>query len=155
MMSSMEDRRTSADFVVETPNREVLLVVEARNVAAPTPEWALRFLRNLYVHVAIPRSEYFLLALRDHMYLWRRPHPDEQELPAFAGDTAATLAPYLQMIPIRLETMSQPGFEQVVYAWLADLVAGTEPEPEAVKWLEDSGLLTSIRKGTIRAQMAA
>lgn len=151
----MEENRPPADFVVEAPDRGIQLVVEARNAVAPTPEWALRFLRNLFVHAAIPRSEYFLLALRDHLYLWRRPDPDEQRPADFEGDTAVVLAPYLRAIPNRLETMSERGFELLVYAWLADLVAGVEPEPGAAKWLEDSGLLDSIRNGTVKAQMAA
>jgi hypothetical protein len=58
------------------------------------------------------------------------------------------------MAPNRLETMTKNGFELLVYAWLADLVNGTEPEPEAAKWLEGSGLPDSIRNGTIRAQLA-
>lgn len=151
----MEESRPRADFVVEAPDRGIQLVVEAKNTVAPTPEWPLRFLRNLFVHAAIPRSEYFLLALRDHLYLWHRPDPDKQSPADFEGDTAAILAPYLRAVPNRLETMSERGFELLVYAWLADLVAGAEPEPEAAKWLEDSGLLDSIRNGTIRAQMAA
>jgi hypothetical protein len=155
MMSSMEESQPRADFVVETPDRGVLLVVEAKNIIAPTPEWPVRFLRNLFVHAAIPRSEYFLLVLRDHLYLWRRPEPDGQEPPDYEGDTATILAPYLRAIPSRLGTMSGRGFEQLVYAWLADLVAGAEPEPEAAKLLEDSGLLRSIRNGTIKVQMAA
>jgi len=151
----MEENRSRVDFVVEAPDLGVQLVVEAKNTVAPTPEWPLRFLRNLFVHASIPRSEYFLLALRDHLYLWRRPDPDRQKPPDFEGDTAAVLAPYLREVPTGLETMSERGFELLVYAWLADLVAGAEPEPEAAKWLEDSGLRESVRNGTIKAQMAA
>ncbi len=51
--------------------------------------------------------------------------------------------------------MTKNGFELLVYAWLADLVNGTEPEPEVGKWLEGSGLPDSIRNGTVTAQMAA
>ncbi len=151
----MEENRPRADFVVEAPDRGIQLVVEAKNTTAPTPDWPLRFLRNLFVHAAIPRSEYFLLALRDHLYLWRRPDPDGQRPPDFEGDTAAALAPYLRSVPNRLDTISERGFELLIYAWLADLVAGAEPDPGASKWLEGSGLRDSVRNGTIKAQMAA
>jgi hypothetical protein len=151
----MEESRSLADFVVEAPDRGIRLVVEAKNTIAPTPEWPLRFLRNLFVHATIPRSEYFLLALRDHLYLWRRPEPDGQRPPDFVGDTAAILAPYLRGVPNRLETMSERGFELLIHFWLADLIAGTEPEPETAIWLEDSELLDSIRNGTIKTQIAA
>lgn len=151
----MEESRSRADFVVESPDCGIRLVVEAKNTAAPTPEWLARYLHNLFTRGVIPRSDYVLLALRDHLYLWRRPDPDVQRPPDFEGETAAILAPYLRMIPNRLETMTESGFELLVYAWLADLVAGTEPEPEVASWLEGSGLPGSIRNGTITAQMAA
>ncbi|HYU35566.1 MAG TPA: hypothetical protein VEW48_25710 [Thermoanaerobaculia bacterium] len=151
----MEDRHPQPDFVVESPDYGIRLVVEATNTIAPTPEWLVHYLRNLFNLGAIPRSDYVLLALRDHLYLWRRPDPAVQRPPDFEGETAAILAPYLRMVPNRLETMTENGFELLVYAWLADLVNGTEPDPEAAKWLEGSGLPDSIRNGTIKAQMAA
>lgn len=130
-------------------------MVEAKNTVAPSPDWPQRFLRNLFVHAAIPRSEFFLLALRDHLYLWRRPDPEKQTPPDFEGDTAAVLAPYLRFIPGRLETLTGHGFESLIYAWLADLVAGAAPPTGTARWIEDSGLLESIRDGTIRSQIAA
>jgi hypothetical protein len=151
----MEETRPRADFVVEAPDRGIQLVVEAKNTTAPTQEWLQRFLRNLFVHAAIPPSEYFLLALRDHLYLWRKPDPDRQKPPDFEGDTAAILAPYLRTIPNRLDTLSERGFELLVYAWLMDLVTGDAPQPETTRWLEDSGLVDSVRNGTIKTQMAA
>lgn len=151
----MEETRPQADFVVEAPDRGVQLVVEAKNTVAPSPDWPLRFLRNLFVHAVIPRSEYFLLALRDHLYLWRRPDPEKPAPPDFEGDTASILAPYLSSISGRLDTLTERGFEFLIYAWLADLVAGTAAPSETAKWIEDSGLLESIRHGTIKSQMAA
>lgn len=151
----MEETRPKPDFVVEAPGRGVQLVVEAKNTVAPSPEWLSRFLRNLFLHAAIPPSEYFLLALRDHLYLWRRPDPESQAPPDFEGDTASILAPYLHYIPGRLDTITERGFELLIYAWLADLVTGAEPPPEAVRWIKGSGLLESIRNGTVRSQLAA
>src|SRR5688500_9792503 len=117
----MEDRRPRPDFVVEAPDCGILLAVEATNGVAPTPEWPMRYLRNLFTRGAIPRSDYVLLALRDRLYLWRRPDPDVQRPPDFSGETATVLAPYLRLIPNRLETMTESGFELLIYAWLADL----------------------------------
>lgn len=77
--------------------------MEAKNVVAPTPEWLAHYLRNLFTHGVIPQSNYALLALRDHLYLWRRPDPDVQRPPDFEGETAAILAPYLCLSPNRLE----------------------------------------------------
>lgn len=153
-IGAMEGSRARPDFIIETANG-IQLAVEASNTTAPTPEWALQYLHNLFAFRAIPRTEYFLLALRNHMYLWRRPDPDHERPPDFQGDTAAILAPYLRGIPYPLETLTGRGFESLVHAWLADLIAGAVPQPDSMKWLEESGLLDSIRNGTIRAQMAA
>src|SRR5437763_9610704 len=37
---------------------------------------------------------YFMLALRDHLYLWRNPAPDGG-VPDYEADTAVALRPYL------------------------------------------------------------
>lgn len=147
----MEYRRPRPDFIVESPDLGTRLVVEAKNVVAPTPEWLVEYLRNLFKLGVIPRSDYVLLALRDHLYLWRRPDPDVQRPPDFEGETAAILAPYLRIVPTHLETITKNGFEPLVHTWLADLVNGLEPCPEAAKWLEGSGLPDSIRAGTNKA----
>jgi hypothetical protein len=150
----MDEHRPTADFVVETPGRGIQLVVEARNTSAPSPEWAARFMRNLFAHAEIPASEYFLLALRNHLYLWHRPRP-ETEKPDFEVDTAAALQPYLRNLHFPLDALSESSFELLVHAWLSDLVAGAITEPESSGWLKESGLSDSIRNGTIKFQTAA
>jgi hypothetical protein len=150
----MDDHRPTADFIVEAPGRGIQLVVEAKNTTAPSPEWATRFLRNLFVHAAIPRSEYFLLALQDHLYLWRQPSP-EAAAPDFDGDTAAALKPYLQNGGVSLDDLNQRTFESLIHAWLSDLVSGVAQESENLRWLKESGLEDSIRNGTVRSPVAA
>src|SRR5437588_4255982 len=97
-------------FTVEKPGEGILLLVEARNVAAPSKEWAAQFLRNLFAHLDLPRSDYFLLALQDHLYLWRNPTPDAAA-PEFEAETKVELRPYLERLPRSLDTISQSGFE--------------------------------------------
>lgn len=138
---------------MEKPGGAIQLVVEAKNTVAPSPEWAARFLRNLFVHAEIPPSPFFLLALRDHLYLWR--HPSGQAgPPEFEGDTATALRPYLLRLRRSLDDLSEPSFEALVYAWLSDVVAGSS-EAERLPWLQESGLSESIRDGVIRTQAAA
>jgi len=150
----MDGHRPTADFVVEGPDGGIQLVVEASNTTAPSPEWAARFLRNLFVHAEIPRTEYFLLALRDHLYLWHRP-TTEPGLPDFAGETAKALEPYLQGHSVSLDGMYGRTFELLVHAWLIDLAAGNSADAESLAWLKDAGLLESIRNGTVRSPIAA
>lgn len=150
----MADERPSVDFTLERPGEGIRLLVEAKNATAPSREWAARFLHNLFAHVDIPPSEYFLLALRDHLYLWRHP-AREPGGPDFEADTAAALRPYLKRLNRSLDRLSESGFELLIHAWLSDLVAGTLPDAESRQWLEDSGLAESVRDASIRSNIAA
>ncbi len=149
----MDRRRPTADFVVEKPGEGIQLVVEAKNTSAPSPEWAARFLRNLFVHAQIPDAPFYLLALRDHLYLWHHPN-GEVGAPDYEGDTASALQPYLIRLSNSLESLSERSFEMLIYAWLSDVIAGA-PETEQLSWLKDSGLSESIRDGVIITQAAA
>lgn len=150
----MLDSRPSVDFTVEKPGEGIRLLVEAKNTTSPSPDWAARFLRNLFIHAQIPKTAYFLLALRDHLYLWRNPAPDASA-PDFEADTAAALRPYLARLSASLDKLSETSFELLIEAWLTDLVAGRLPDAPNRRWLEESGLAESVRDGSIRANVAA
>jgi hypothetical protein len=150
----MRDSRPHVDFTVEKPGEGILLLVEAKNTTSPSPAWAAQFLRNLYIHAQIPQSTYFLLALRNHLYLWRNPAPDVGA-PEFEADTIAVLRPYLGRIPMSLDELSQTSFELFIEAWLSDLVAGTLPDSPDGRWLEESGLAECVRDAAIRTNVAA
>lgn len=150
----MRDPRPAVDFTVEKPGEGIRLLVEAKNTTSPSPAWAAQFLRNLYIHAQIPESTYFLLALRDHLYLWRNPAPDAST-PQFQADTVTVLWPYLARLHTNLEKLSETGFELLIEAWLTDLVAGTLADSTNGRWLEESGLAKSVRDGAIRTNVAA
>jgi len=147
----MSGERSIADFAVEKRGLGVRLLVEARNIPAPSREWAARFLRNIFEHDQIPEPEYFLLALRDHFYLWCRPGREPGN-PDFEADTASELRPYLSRLKYPLDTLYKSGFELLIQAWLGELVDGTLPESE---WLVMSGLAAAVRDGSIRLNLAA
>ena len=147
----MAEDRSIADFVVEKPGLGIRLLVEARNTPAPSREWAARFLRNIFEHDQIPETEYFLLALRDHLYLWHRP-TREPGNPDFEADTAKELRPYLSRLNRPLDTLHKSSFELLIQAWLGELVDGTLPESE---WLVASGLADAVRDASIRLNLAA
>ncbi|HEX3069506.1 MAG TPA: hypothetical protein VHX14_13125 [Thermoanaerobaculia bacterium] len=147
----MSEDRPIADFVVEKPGLGVRLLVEARNVPAPSREWAARFLRNIFEHDEIPQPEYFLMALRNHFYLWHRP-AREPGNPDFEADTASELSPYLSRLKYPLDTLYKSSFDMLIQAWLGELVDGTLPESE---WLVESGLAAAVRDGSIRLNLAA
>lgn len=147
----MAEDRSIVDFTVEKPGHGIQLLVEASNTPAPSREWAARFLRNILANDQIPPSEYFLLALRDHLYLWHRPTRDAGN-PDFEGDTATELRSYLSRLNRPLDGLSKSSFELLIQAWLGELVDGTLPESE---WLVESGLANAVRDGSIRLNLAA
>lgn len=150
----MAEDRPNFDFTVEKPGRGIRLLVEAKNTRAASPEWAAEFLHNLLEYVDAPPAEYLLLALRDHLYLWRGPIKTSGA-PDFEGNTAAALRPYLERLTYTLDTLSQSSFQLLIHAWLSDLVAGASPDDDNRKWLEESGLVESIRDASIRTNIAA
>jgi len=147
----MGEDRSFADFTVEKTGRGIQLLVEARKTPAPSPEWATRFLRNIFTK--IPPTEYFLLASQHHLYLWHRPAP-EPGSPDFEADTASELQTYLSRLNRPLDTLSKNSFEILIQAWLEDLVDGIVPE-SGNPWLVDSGLADSVRNGYVRFSLAA
>jgi len=143
----------AVDLVIEKRGVPIL-AVEARNVVSPSAEFAAKFLRNILAHGDIPRSEYFLLGLRNHLYLWRDPRLPVS-LPEYEGDTAHVLEPYLVRLRRPLDKLSQSGFEMLMQSWVGELVMGILPDAGDQKWLVESGLAEAVRDGYIRTNIAA
>ena len=102
-------------------------------------------------HDRIPQSEYFLLALRDHFYLWHRP-AREPGNPDFEADTASELHLICRGSNTRSIRSTRAALTLLIQAWLGELVDGTLPESE---WLVESGLAAAVRDGSIRLNLAA
>src|SRR4051795_5525951 len=116
----------TVDFVIEKRGVPIL-AVEARNEVSPSPEYAAEFLRNILAHGDIPDAQYFLLAFRNELYLWRDPTAPVS-LPDFQGDTADTLEPYLARLRRPLDKLSQSGFEMLIQSWVGEVVMGILPD---------------------------
>ncbi|MCH7745936.1 MAG: hypothetical protein IIC84_07685 [Chloroflexi bacterium] len=144
-----------ADIEVYTPQSGIQLVVEVKTKRGETDEWAAKFRRNLFAHQSIPSSRFFLIALPEHLYLWRdKTSPDL--IPAdYKVRTKDVLRPYLEQIS--LEELDGLSFEFLVKAWLDDLIWSKLTREEAgpgLEWVFDSGLYESIRHGEIRTEAA-
>jgi hypothetical protein len=149
----MRNGQTSVDLVIEKRGNPIV-AVEARNVESPSAEWAAQFLTNILEYGEVSRCPYFLLALRNRLYLWLDP-ATPVSLPDFEGDTADALEPYLVRLRRPIEKLSQSGFEMLIQTWLGEVVMGILPDAGDRTWLVESGLADAIRDAYIRPKIAA
>ena len=142
-----------ADIEVYTPQSGIQLVVEVKTQRGETDEWAAKLRRNLFAYQSIPSSRFFLIALPEHLYLWRdKTSPDL--IPAdYKVRTKDVLQPYLEKIDI--EELSGQSLELLVTSWLSVLMMSKLTKEEAgpeLEWVFDSGLYESIRHGSIKTE---
>lgn len=144
--------RARPDIVVSSPDGRIVLVVEVKNHAGASEEWATHFRRNLVAHSILPAAEYFLLALPDDLFLWRNSQTPGEAPPAYRVPTAEALEPF------RVAGSGVAGLEMAVNAWLNVLTSPDIGEEEVARrygWLVDSGLYQRIRGGDVEYQAAA
>jgi hypothetical protein len=138
------------DFVLESPSSRTVLLVEAKSTSAPSPEWAGRFARTLFAGTAPHADLFFLLVLRNFLYLWKHVPQEGSELPDFSAPTAEALRPYLEQIKTPLREINPLSFELLVKSWLTDLSEGSVP-PSTEQWLRDAGL-KQFENGVLREE---
>jgi hypothetical protein len=139
---------TAVDFVLEAPDTKTLLLVEAKATSSPSPEWAGRFARNLLAHRQLPSNLYFLLVLRNELYLWKNRPVEVADLPDVAAKTEEVMRPYLEGIKTPLGEITGDSFELLVRSVLIDLSEGSAPE-SVETWARDAGL-TRFANATLR-----
>lgn len=129
----------SVDFVLESPGTNMLLLVEAKATNSPSAEWAGRFARNLLAHRQLPSDLYFLLVLRNDLYLWKHRPVEGADLPDVAAKTEEVLRPYLKGIKTPLGEITGESFELLVRSCLLDLFEGAAPQ-SVETWARGAGL---------------
>lgn len=142
------------DFVVHSREGGIALLVEAKGKRGASAQWAAELRRNMLAHGELPRSEYFLVAVPDRLYLWRGAGASDR-LPDHNGPASAVFSPYLSQDGPEIGTLSEWGLELVVSSWLHDLTGGSlRPGTRDARWLHDSGLLDSLRGGRVAAEVS-
>jgi hypothetical protein len=139
------------DFILESPDTKSMLLVEAKNTTAPSSEWAARFARNLLEHINLGANQYFLLVLRNKLYLWKHAPAPGAEMPDFEASTEDILQPYLAHLRTSLNEISPASFELLVKSWLTDLSEGTVAESVGA-WVQASGL-DEFENATVREEV--
>ncbi len=144
---------TRADIIVYGPDKTLQLAVEVKTKRDASLEWVTQFRRNLLVHNVIPAAPYFLLALPDFFYLWKRHTRTSLEVPPdYKIDAFETLSLYLGPTMDGTSYTSNYAFEFLVTDWLENLVSGElAPDELSVSshWLVDSGLYEAIKHGSV------
>jgi hypothetical protein len=112
----MSNRQSSVDLLIEKRGHPIV-AVESRNIESPSAEWAAKFLSNILEEGDVPECPYFLLALRNRIYLWRNAKLPVA-LPDFEGDTADALEPHLVRLRRPLAGLSLDSFRMLIEALL-------------------------------------
>jgi hypothetical protein len=143
------------DVVVYASNDKPQLVVEVKNRAGASDEWARQMRYNLLAHALVPLTPYFLLVLPDFTYLWRsKDLANIESPPDYKVETQAVLADYLRRLPKPLSEISEYSLEILVNSWLKDVVSLplSGVDNPAQRWIVESGLYQAIKKGAVVAE---
>ncbi|HVR40340.1 MAG TPA: hypothetical protein VMU84_14685 [Thermoanaerobaculia bacterium] len=138
------------DFVLESPSTRNVLLVEAKSTSAPSTEWAGKLARTLFAGTAPHADFFFLLVLRNFLYLWKRVPGEGSELPDFSTPTEVALRPYLEKIQTPLKELNPLSFELLVRTLLTDLSEGSVP-PAIEDWVSAAGL-GQFENGVLREE---
>lgn len=142
-----------ADLVAYDKDGQLAVVVEVKNKAGTTKEWAAKMRRNIYAHGFWPKARYFLLALPDRFYLWKNAgNAPEIKEPDYEIDAKQVLQPYYERTGFSMENLSGASFELLIASWLNEIMQG-DVAPHIVQqnkeWLVDSGLLEALEQGQL------
>ena len=141
---------SAVDFVLESPNTNAVLLVEAKSISSPSPAWAGRFALSLLERAAPTANLFLLLVLRNHLYLWKHVPKPGAELPDVESRTDEVLAPYLRNVQTSLQDMNGLGFELLVRSLLTDMSEGSVP-PSVEEWIRTAGL-EQFENGVLREE---
>ncbi|MFQ5632367.1 MAG: hypothetical protein ACE5I1_26655 [bacterium] len=147
-----------ADIATYDAYGQLTLLVEIKSKIGTTSEWASRLRRNILSHGYFPNVKFFLVALPDRFYLWKDAgNTPEIVNPNYEIDPKPFLRPYFEQSGIAPEKISKPGFDIIIFSWLAELSRSAAEEGSGKQvsknWLVESGLLDAIRKGRVRTEM--
>lgn len=151
-------RRFITDIAVYGQNGQLQLLVEVKSKhSGSSPEWAAKLVRNMYAHGQLPQVPFFLLVLPDYFYLWKDiKKTDEPTQPHYRGDAYPLLGTYFESSKVSMAHVTEQSLELAVSMWLEKLVRGYyDPSGSASgMWLYDSGLLDTIKNGSVRVEEA-
>jgi len=144
------------DISVLDADGRTVLIVEVKNKAATSPEWAVEFRRNVLAKYPGPTPPFFLLATPDRFYFWKkRTGRSRLVQPDFVVEPSRFLKPYYPAGAARANSLSEFALEFVVGNWLRSLTHNGTRESDGTRWLSTSGLLQAIHGGRVLLESGA
>ena len=141
------------DLAAYGKDGQLALVVETKSRLHTSADWAARMRRNLFSHGIVPRSEYFMLAMPDNLYLWRdNMAGNEIAEPDYIINAKPLFKRYLNVAIEDAIALSDESLEILVGSWIRDLMARGLPDdlPEPQRsMLIKSGLVDAIKGGRV------
>jgi hypothetical protein len=145
-----------ADVVVDVPRRGRVLVVEVTSFKEPSVRKAIGH-RDIRAPFWTTNFEYFMLVLREAVYIWSQSTPPESP-PDFSAPIGKVWARYLGDLAERPETLYAETMRIVVSSWLHALASGIrppDPQCEADQMLLSSGLYELMQNGDVLTHVIA
>lgn len=146
----------NAAIAVESPRRNILLVVEC--LLARTAEEAAETRRTLLGerYLSVPDTAFFMLASSNEFYLWQ-PHSALESLPTLTVPAKPLLREYLgariaDLVPGPLKE----SMNLAVSWWLSGLAAGyrkPDPSSDADQMIVKSGLYERMKGGIVQTDV--
>jgi hypothetical protein len=145
--------RTFADVAAYDKDGQLALVVEAKSRLHTTADWAAQMRRNLFAHGIVPKSNYFMLAMPNNLYLWRGKEMGvEPTKPDYVISPEPLFRRYLESTHANPLKLGEQSLEILINYWISDLIQSGLPDdlPEPQRTiLAQSGLVDAIRGGRI------
>lgn len=146
-MISADER---VDLIGYDANGQVVLLGEVKTRLGTTEEWAAQFRRNLLAHGGLPQARFFLIGTPDHLYFWDQERNSVGSLPDFRIDTEQDLSDYFAKWNQPPTRITNEGLKLLIQTWLGDMVSsGKAADDSNLKWLSDSGLISTLRQGRL------
>ncbi len=163
--------RQQIDIAACSPNGEIQLVAEVKNKLNSSANWAKKVYNRAINNSVVSNAPYFMLALPDQFYLWKRNENFAQTIePHFALNPQKFIKPYLAAKSLKIndvgvvvedEFRNEPysviekhyRFQTIVKEWLSDIITLNSELPDELRYfLVSSGLYEKIRNGFVEVE---
>lgn len=122
------------DIIVMDRNQQPVLVVEVRYQMGTDAEWARYFRHNVLENALTINARYFVIATPDQSYIWY-------------GDLPFDAPPTLIVNSTELwgSDLSRANLENRVSLWLNRMIYNYDQETSPPAWVNEIGLLATLR----------